>query len=71
MSTKDLAKDLEETVDGGSFIEFDSSGERKDSEEGSEEDIGPYTVLNKIKLPSKDDPAVMQVLFRLKSAGLV
>jgi hypothetical protein len=71
MSTKDLAKDLEETVDGGGFIEFDISGERKDPEEGSEESIGPYTILNKIKLPSKDDPAVMQVLFRLKSAGLV
>jgi hypothetical protein len=71
MSTKDLAKDLEETIDEGNFIEFDSSGERKDSEEGSGETIGPYTILHKVKLPSKDDPAVMQLLFRLKSAGLV
>lgn len=70
MSTKDLAKDLEETVDSGGFIEFNSSGERKDSEEGSEESVGPYKILHKIKLPSKDDPAVMQVLFKLKSRGL-
>ncbi len=71
MSTKDLAKDLEETVDSGGFIEFNSSGERKDAEEDSGESIGPYKILHKIKLPSKDDPAVMQVLFKLKSRGLV
>jgi len=42
------------------------SDERQDTTDSS----GKYKILHKIKLPSKDDPAVMQVIFKLKSRGL-
>jgi hypothetical protein len=59
MSTKDLAKDLEETVDEGDFLEFDTSGSRKDSG-----NLDGYKILHKINLR---DPAITQVVFKYKS----
>lgn len=63
MSTKDLAKDLESTVDDGDFLEFDSSGSQK----GSPDSNDSYEVIQKIPIPKADDPSVLQVVFKFKN----